>query len=220
MAKSFSDFKDLKSLKKSLEVKETPAAPSPRIEKRRDRVVVNKSKAEILAKTEGITKGMKVRLMDTNDRGVITGFCGDMYEVDIDGLTIKMLRSEFVVDIPEESSKLYRSVPSKPIKKNTKQQKDEVSSELIIDLHIEKIPGNEGIPEWAALDYQLSYFRQILHKNLKHRGRKIIFIHGNGDGTLRNAIRRELDEAFAMSCTYEISSVANYGNSATVVTVR
>ena len=43
--------------------------------------------------------------------------------------------------------------------------------DLTVDLHIERIPGSEGIPEWAALEYQLNYFRQVLRKNLKHRGR-------------------------------------------------
>ena len=42
----------------------------------------------------------------------------------------------------------------------------------------------------------------IRRKNLKHRGRRIIFIHGVGDGTLAAALRNELDEVFALSCTY------------------
>ena len=73
---------------------------------------------------------------------------------------------------------------------------------MTVDLHIERIPGNEGIPEWAALEFQMNYFRQVLRKNLKHRGRRIVFIHGVGDGTLAAAIRKELDEVFAVSCTY------------------
>jgi hypothetical protein len=64
------------------------------------------------------------------------------------------------------------------------------------------ISGSDGIPEWAALDFQLNYFRQVLRKNLKHRGRRIVFIHGVGDGTLASAIRKELDDVFAISCTY------------------
>ncbi len=31
---------------------------------------------------------------------------------------------------------------------------------------------------------------------------RIIFIHGVGDGTLASAISKELDEVFALSCTY------------------
>ena len=75
-----------------------------------------------------------------------------------------------------------------------------------MDLHIERIPGSDGIPEWAALDFQMNYFRQVLRKNLKHRGRRLIFIHGVGDGTLAAALRKELDEVFALSCTYTYST--------------
>ncbi|MDE5731949.1 MAG: hypothetical protein K2H95_02780 [Bacteroidales bacterium] len=51
--------------------------------------------------------------------------------------------------------------------------------------------------------------------NLKYRGRRIVFIHGVGDGILASALRRELDEAFALTCTY------TYGQpGVTVVTVR
>ena len=48
--------------------------------------------------------------------------------------------------------------------------------------------------------------RQVLRKNLKHRGRRLIFIHGVGDGTLAAALRKELDEVFALSCTYTYST--------------
>ena len=77
---------------------------------------------------------------------------------------------------------------------------------MTVDLHIERIPGAEGIPEWAALDYQLQYFRQVLRQNLKHKGRRISFVHGVGDGILAAALRKELDEAFAVSCTYTYST--------------
>ena len=52
----------------------------------------------------------------------------------------------------------------------------------------------------------MNYFRQVLRKNLKHRGRRLIFIHGVGDGTLAASLRKELDEVFALSCTYTYST--------------
>ena len=52
----------------------------------------------------------------------------------------------------------------------------------------------------------------IRRKNLKHRGRRIIFIHGVGDGTLAAALRKELDEVFALSCTdtYSTPGITNF----------
>ena len=44
--------------------------------------------------------------------------------------------------------------------------------------------------------------RQVLRQNLRHKGKRIIFIHGVGDGVLAQALRKELDEVFALSCSY------------------
>lgn len=70
------------------------------------------------------------------------------------------------------------------------------------------------------LEYQVNYFRQTIRENLRHRGRRIVFIHGDGDGVLRNAIRKELDETFAVSCTYNPAPAELYGTGATAVTIR
>jgi hypothetical protein len=44
---------------------------------------------------------------------------------------------------------------------------------------------------------------------------KITFIHGIGDGTLKSAIRHELDEVLALRCTYTVGDPA-----ITVVTIK
>ena len=46
------------------------------------------------------------------------------------------------------------------------------------------------------------YYYQVLRQNLKHKGKRIVFIHGVGDGILAQAIRKNLDEVFALSCSY------------------
>jgi len=194
------DLKDLRYIKKNLE----PEAPeAPKTNQPRSRTVILKSKEEEHARNEGLAKGQKVRMMDTNDTATIVGFGKDYYELELDGLTVRAARSEFIPVDPEEDRKLRTSIPSrtKKAEDDTEIQED-TAGDLTVDLHMERIPGNEGIPEWAALDFQMNYFRQVLRKNLKHRGRRIIFIHGVGDGTLAAAIRKELDEVFAMSCTY------------------
>jgi len=44
---------------------------------------------------------------------------------------------------------------------------------------------------------------------------KITFIHGIGDGILKAAIRKELDEVLALRCSYSVGDPA-----VTVVTIR
>lgn len=194
------DLKDLRVIKKDLspEPEDRPQQNQPR-----KRSVELRNKEEEHARNEGLVMGQKVRMMDTNDTATITGFGKGYYELELDGLPIRAVRSEFIPIDPEEDRKLRSSIPSR-----TKKQEDSIefqedtTGDLTVDLHIERIPGNEGIPEWAALEFQINYFRQVLRKNLKHRGRRIVFIHGVGDGTLAAAIRKELDEVYAISCSY------------------
>ena len=194
------NLKDLRIIKKDLSPE---PEDKPRQNQPRKRSVELRSKEEEHARNEGLVMGQKVRMMDTNDTATITGFGKGFYELELDGLTIRAVRSEFIPIDPEEDRKLRSSIPSR-----TKKQEDSIefqedtTGDLTVDLHIERIPGNEGIPEWAALEFQMNYFRQVLRKNLKHRGRRIVFIHGVGDGTLAAAIRKELDEVYAISCSY------------------
>jgi hypothetical protein len=194
------DLKDLRVIKKSLEPQ---PEQKPQQNQPRRRTVELKSKEEEHARNEGLTVGQKVRMMDTNDTATITGFGKDFYELELDGLIIRAVRSEFIPIDPEEDRRLRASIPSRANKqKDSIEFQEDTTGDLTIDLHIERIPGNEGIPEWAALEFQMNYFRQVLRKNLKHRGRRIVFIHGVGDGTLAAAIRKELDEVYAISCSY------------------
>lgn len=143
-------------------------------------------------------------MMETNDCGVIAGVGDGWFEIEAGGLVFRAQRCEFAVTDAKEDSLLSDSVPLSGKHGSVdvaKPKPSDPSAEISVDLHLEKIPGGNGIPQWAALDFQMNYFRQTLRRNLKYRGRRIIFIHGVGDGILASALRRELDETFAMSCT-------------------
>jgi hypothetical protein len=194
------DLKDLRIIKKDLspEPEDKPQQNQPR-----KRSVELRSKEEEHARNEGLVMGQKVRMMDTNDTATITGFGKGYYELELDELTIRAVRSEFIPVDPDDDRKLRASIPSRVKKQEDSIEfQEDTAGDLTVDLHIERIPGNEGIPEWASLEFQMNYFRQVLRKNLKHRGRRIVFIHGVGDGTLAAAIRKELDEVYAISCSY------------------
>lgn len=208
------DLKDLRVIKKSLspEPEKVPVQNQPR-----KRSVELRSKEDEHARNEGLFKGQKVRMMDTNDTATIVGFGKDFYELELDGLTIRAVRSEFIPINADEDRKLRAAIPSRSTKKSADEplRSEDPLSDLTVDLHIERIPGSDGIPEWAALDFQINYFRQVLRQNLKHKGKRIVFIHGVGDGILAQAIRRELDEVFALSCSYTFGPMG-----ATNVTIR
>lgn len=208
-----SSLKDLKVIKKDLAPAEPEKVPA---NKPRSRTVILKSKEEEHARNEGLAKGQKVRMMDTNDTATIVEFGKGFYELELDGLVIRAVRSEFIPVNPEEDRKLRSFIQPRRAKDSEEPlASEDPLADLTVDLHIERIPGSDGIPEWAALEFQMNYFRQVLRKNLKHRGKRIIFIHGVGDGVLASAIRKELDEVFAVSCTYTFGPMG-----ATNVTVK
>ena len=56
---------------------------------------------------------------------------------------------------------------------------------------------------------------KVIRENMSHRGMKITFVHGIGDGILKAAIRKDLDEILALRCSYSVGDPA-----VTVVSIR
>ena len=52
-------------------------------------------------------------------------------------------------------------------------------------------------------------------ENQHHRGMRITFIHGIGDGILKAALRKELDEVLGLRCSYNVGDPA-----VTVVSIK
>ena len=217
----FNDFSALKTLKKVLEKKETPGEESVQQQKRRNRTIVGKSKEQIererTARERGLRPGCTVTLMDSNDRGTLRHVHKDFVEIEIDGLLFRAGFNDFVVNNPEEDARLVSSIgrSAQKRKETVADRPQALPNEISVDLHIEKIPSGYEAPEGFELPYQLEYFKSILHKNLKHRGMRISFIHGVGDGILRDAIRKEIDEAYALTCSWAPGPAG-----VTIVTVR
>jgi len=69
--------------------------------------------------------------------------------------------------------------------------------ELVIDLHIaELVDTTAGLSNSDMLNLQVDKFREVMDANLKNYGMKIIFIHGKGEGVLRQAIMKELKHRY------------------------
>ena len=221
MTKLLNDFSALKSLRKELESKESEQAPAKAEPQKRGRTVIHPSKEESHARSIGIVKGTRVRMMDSPESGKIVGFGKEFYEIETDdGYIIKSRLSDFVVVNAEEDRALYRSMPSAGKKKEQKKSVISPAKDLAVDLHFERIPGYDRIAEWAAMEFQLDYFKRVLRENLKYKGKRIVFIHGDGDGVLRDAIRKELNETFALSCSWAPARSDEFGTGATAVTIR
>ncbi|MDD5912154.1 MAG: hypothetical protein PUC61_08550 [Bacteroidales bacterium] len=219
MMNKYNDFSALKVLKKELEKKEPSGKDIASQPKKRSGIVIHKQKEQLegerAAKERGLCPGCTVTLMDSNDRGILRNVYKDYVEIEIDGLLFKAGFSDFVVNNAEEDSKLFRSIGGRHKRKEPQAKPQPLSNEISVDLHIEKIPSGYDAPKGFELPYQLEYFKSILHKYLRHRGMKISFIHGVGDGILRDAIRKEIDEVYALSCSWTPGPTG-----VTIVTIR
>lgn len=218
----FNDFSALKGLKKELEKAESPqkeSRPEKPAQARRDRTMVRKSREEHAgeqkAKELGLVSGSVVTLMDSNDRGILRHVRKDHVEIELEGMLIDVPFGGFIVNDPAEDRELMRrSGRAKPVKEKPKAAAS-VPSEITVDLHIEKIPGGYDAPEGFELPFQMEYFRRIVRQNLKHRGMRINVVHGVGDGILKDEVRREIEEVFALTCSWSPGPAG-----VTVVTVR
>lgn len=98
--------------------------------------------------------------------------------------------------------------------------KKEKSAIVEVDLHIDALlDTTAGLSNADILDYQLSKFREVMDENLKNKGQKIVFIHGKGDGVLKNAVIDELKKKYK-SAYYQDASFREYGYGATMVTIK
>ena len=165
----------------------------------------------------GLKTGQSVVLMDSNLRGKIIGL-GKTVRIELeDGLVIESAYGEFAVtDKAEIASLKETKVNTKKTITASKQAKQtNPDGSLTIDLHIEAIPGGRNIPKGQQLQFQIETFRKVIRENISHRGMKISFIHGIGDGILKAAIRKELDEVLALRCSYSVGDPA-----VTIVTIK
>lgn len=103
-----------------------------------------------------------------------------------------------------------------PARKAEKQKSDIIE----VDLHItELLDDTNGLSNKDMLECQMKEFRRVMDENLKNKGQKIVFIHGKGEGVLRNELLRVLKHAYK-NCTWQDASFREYGFGATMVIVH
>lgn len=99
-------------------------------------------------------------------------------------------------------------------------EKKEKKSILEIDLHITELLDNtNGLSSSDMLEYQIKKFNEVMEESKHNKGQKIVFIHGKGDGVLKNTILKELKTKYK-SAYYQDASFREYGYGATMVTIK
>ncbi|MBO7069341.1 MAG: DUF2027 domain-containing protein [Bacteroidaceae bacterium] len=99
------------------------------------------------------------------------------------------------------------------------QKKQERPKIIEIDLHSsELLETTSGLSNSDILKVQMDEFRKVMDENIKHKGQKIVFIHGKGDGILRKNLLQELKYRYK-GCTAQDASFREYGFGATLIKI-
>jgi hypothetical protein len=99
-------------------------------------------------------------------------------------------------------------------------RKEKTPSPIEVDLHINQLLDTTvGMSNTDIINVQLGVFRKKMEENKHKKGEKIVFIHGKGDGVLRNAILSELKLKYK-NCLVQDASFREYGFGASMVTIK
>lgn len=100
------------------------------------------------------------------------------------------------------------------------QKKEERNAVLEVDLHINALLDNtHGLSNADMLQYQLKKFVEVMEQYKHQQGKRIVFIHGKGEGVLRKAVLDELRRKYPR-CKWQDASFQEYGFGATQVTIH
>jgi hypothetical protein len=90
-----------------------------------------------------------------------------------------------------------------------------------IDLHIEELLDDaRGLDNTQILEIQKARFITAIESGFTAKTKKIVFIHGVGNGRLKHEIRRLLDTQYVGLVYYYDASFQKYGLGATMVVLR
>ncbi|MBL7964956.1 MAG: Smr/MutS family protein [Flavobacteriales bacterium] len=87
-----------------------------------------------------------------------------------------------------------------------------------IDLHLHEIVEDErGLNDGEKLRFQLDYFERMLNTAIRERKRRLIVIHGVGEGVLREEVRKVLE--YYEGVRFDDADPRRYGYGATAVEI-
>ncbi len=123
-----------------------------------------------------------------------------------------------VVDSKRLKEQMYKDKAVVANESKKKLKKDDGT--VVVDLHAEEVlETTAGMNSADILHYQLDVFKKTMAEYKNKKGQKIVFIHGKGEGVLRQALVHELNYRYK-SCPYQDASFQEYGYGATQVTIK
>lgn len=99
-------------------------------------------------------------------------------------------------------------------------RKQKADNTIEVDLHIHELLDNtNGMSNSDMLNHQLDVFRKTMDEYRNKKNQRLVFIHGKGEGVLRNALLKELKSKYG-SCISQDASFREYGFGALLVIIK
>jgi len=168
--------------------------------------------------------GDRVNFLNETGGGIIARIV-DEHTVEVttaDGFDFPYAISELVSATVEEDYQLSDKAFPRPSfqPKKVAWIKEKNKSFPEIDLHIQELRESwRTLSNFEILQIQLDHFKHWMDKARGQRMEKIIFIHGLGEGVLRNELRNRLEEDY-LNIEYFDAAFKTYGFGATEVRFR
>ena len=109
---------------------------------------------------------------------------------------------------------------SRPHRAPQPARKQKADNTIEVDLHIHELLDNtNGLSNSDMLNYQLDVFRKTMDEYRGKKNQRLVFIHGKGEGVLRNALLKELKSRYG-SCISQDASFREYGFGALLVIIK
>ena len=126
---------------------------------------------------------------------------------------IENVAYEVQMKFVEQKQQIDQPLP-RPAKKSPENEMEEV------DLHIEQLVDRpKAFTPAEMLDIQMKRFSAALEEAIRNQKKRIVFIHGVGNGRLRLEIKRTLDHQYP-KLKYQDASFKEYGYGATMVILK
>jgi hypothetical protein len=158
--------------------------------------------------------GDVVSFLDESGEGEIIDIDGNTILVDVQGFQKSYDISEIIKREQGFENKIINSqVINKDVSVSTKVKRAIDSEVFVVDLHASAIPNfRNQLKGHNILLFQMETAKNHLESARKNRLKKMIFIHGNGSGTLKYQLEQWLNSLSFIS--YQDASYRSFGQGA------
>lgn len=119
----------------------------------------------------------------------------------VEGFVEKRVLSESDQKKEDEFERKFRHLPPMQRKR---------ADVLEVDLHIHQLVDDDtGLEPYQIREIQMKHFDRMIETAIRDKKDKVIFIHGKGQGILKNEIRKALE--FYPECSYQDAPFHTYG---------